>query len=171
MYIRTYLGRCVMVNDTNRSHISSSNFIPYLPGSMNGCVNLIHFLFNPDSALNTPLYNGASVTTEESMLATYLYAIRNKLSYQATSQLLDLMKIHLPTPNSFPRSFYKLKKHLSGMAALQLRKFCSSCLDEIPQGRKECSKRQCKQSCKQSGLSYYAVLPFQEHIEYIFEGT
>ena len=123
-----------------------------------------------DSALKTPLYDGAPVTTEESMLATYMYAIRNKLSYQATSQLLELMKIHLPTPNSFPRSFYKLKKHLSGIATLKLRKFCSSCLDEIPEGQKECGKRQCKQSCKLSSLCYYAVLPFEEHIEYIYEG-
>ena len=126
-----------------------------------------NFTYTTDSALETPLYDGAPVTTEESMLATYLYAIRNKLSYQATSQLLELMKIHLPSPNSFPRSFYKLKKHLSGMAALNLRKFCSLCLDEIPQGQKKCGKRQCKQST----LSYYAVLPFQDHIEYIFEGT
>jgi len=68
--------------------------------------------------LKTPLYGGAFVTAEESMLATYMYAIRNKLSYQATSQLLELMKIHLLSPNSFPRSYYKLKKHLSGVASL-----------------------------------------------------
>ena len=123
-----------------------------------------------DSALKTPLYDGASVTAEESMLATYTYAIRNKLSYQATSQLLELMKIHLPSPNSFPRSFYKLKKHLSGVATLKLRKFCSSCLDEIPEGQKQCVKRPCKVSGKLSSVSCYAALPFEEHIEYIFEG-
>ena len=106
------------------------------------------------------------MTNEESVLATYMYAIRNKLSYQATSQLLELMKIHQPSPNSFPRSFYKLKKHLSGVASLELRRFCSSCLDEILEGRKQCGKRQCKQSTP----SYYAVLPFQEHLECIFEG-
>ena len=139
-------------------------------GCSNNSIMMLFSLIHADSALQTPLYDGAPVTTEESMLATYMFAIRNKLSYQATSQLLELIKIHLPSPNSFPKSFYKLKKHLSGMAALKLRKFCSSCLDEIPEGQKECGKRKCKQSCKLSSLSYYAVLPFQEHIEYIFEG-
>ena len=117
--------------------------------------------------MKKPLYNGAPLTTEESMYTTYLYAIRNKLSYQATSQLLDLMRVHFPSPNSYPTSFYALKKHISGMATLTLKKFCSTCLDEVPKEYKHCSKK----DCKYSSLCYYAVPPFQEHLESIFAGT
>lgn len=116
--------------------------------------------------MTTPLYDGALLTTEESMYATYLYAIKNNLSYQATSQLLDLMKIHLPSPNCYPKSFYSLKKHMSGMAKLNVRKFCSACFDEVSSEQKHCTKRQ----CKLSSLSYYAVLPFEEHLQHMFSG-
>ena len=127
------------------------------------CLSYTH----PGSKVKKPLYDGAPLTTEESMYTTtYLYAIRNKLSYQATSQLLDLMRIHFPSPNSYPTSFYALKKHISGMATLTLKRFCSTCLDEVPKEYKHCSK-----DCKYSSLCYYAVPPFQEHLESIFAGT
>lgn len=113
-----------------------------------------------------PLYNGAPLTTEESVYATYQYAIRNKLSYQATSQLLDLIGVHLPSPNSYPSSFYALKKYVSRMTTLALNKFCSTCLAEVPKEHKHC----CKSECKHSSLCYYTVLPFQEHLESIFAG-
>ena len=125
------------------------------------------YLVHSGSQMRKPLYSSAPLTTEESMYATYQYALRNKLSYQATSQLLDLIGIHLPSPNSYPRSFYALKKHLSGMATLTLKKFCSTCLEEVPKEHKHCHRRE----CKHSGLCYYAVLPFQEHLESIFAGT
>ena len=121
----------------------------------------------PHSGMRNPLYDGAQLTEEESLHATYLYAIRNKLSYQATSQLLDLMRIHLPTPNSYPSSFYALKKHISGMATLTLRKFCSTCLDEVPKESKRCNRRE----CKHANLCHYAVLPFEEHLEAIYSGA
>ena len=115
-----------------------------------------------------PLYNGAPLTTEESVYATYQYAIRNKLSYQATAQLLDLIGVHLPSPNSYPSSFYALKRHVSRMTTLALKKFCSTCLAEVPKEHKHCCQRECK--VKHSSLCYYAVLPFQEHLESIFAG-
>ena len=129
---------------------------------------IVHlYLVHSGSQMRNPLYSSAPLTTEESMYATYQYAIRNKLSYQATSQLLDLIGIHLPSPNSYPRSFYALKKHLSGMATLTLRKFCSTCLEEVPKEHKHCHKRE----CKHSSLCYYAVLPFQDHLESIVSGV
>ena len=119
--------------------------------------------FRFTNLMRNPLYSSAPLTTEESMYATYQYAIRNKLSYQATSQLLELIRIHLPSPNCYPRSFYALKKYLSGMATLTL---CSTCLEEVPKEYKHCHKRE----CKHSSLCYYAVLPFQDNLESIVSG-
>ena len=136
---------------------------------MDTCVHNINQCVSYTSRFKNekPLYNSAPLTTEESMYATYLYAIRNKLSYQATSQLLDLMRIRFPSPNSYPTGFYALKKYISGMATLTLKKFCSTCLDEVPKEYKYCSKK----DCKYFSLCYYAVLLFQEHLESIFAGT
>jgi len=65
------------------------------------------------SAFNFPLYKDAPLSTEASWYATDQYAVANKLSYQATAQLLELIQIHCPSPNSCPKSLYLLKKHLS----------------------------------------------------------
>ncbi len=48
-----------------------------------------------------PLFKNAPLTLEESIFSTYVYSIRNKLSYQATSQLLQLMQLHFPKPNQY----------------------------------------------------------------------
>ena len=47
------------------------------------------------------------------------------------------------------------------MATLTLKKFCSTCFDEVPKEYKHCSKK----DCKYSSLCYDAVPPFQEHQE------
>ena len=66
----------------------------------------------------------------------------------------------------YPQSLHTPKKHLGGMITPKIRHFCSGCLDELHQGQKCCSKR----ACKHSGLSYYAVLPFEEHLGNLFAG-
>ena len=113
-----------------------------------------------------PLYAGAPLSTEESLFTTYLYAIKNKLSYEAIAQLIELIQLHIPSPNSFPRSVYMLKKHVSDMATQKIQKYCSLCFEEIPNNCKQCSRR----ACKQVALSYYAVLPIEDHLQEIFKG-
>ena len=104
------------------------------------------YLLHSHSEMNNPLYNSAPLTAEESMYVTYLYAIT-----VATSHLLDLMRIHLPAPNSYPSSFYALKKHISGMSTLTLRKFCSTCLCEV----------QREQALQQKRMQAFCSLPLR----------
>ena len=60
-----------------------------------------------------------------------------------------------------------MRKHLSGMATQKIQQFCSKCLREIPREQKRCSDR----ACKTSDMSYYAVLPFECHLEEMFKGN
>jgi len=53
------------------------------------------------------------------------------------------------------------------MTTPKIRHFCSGYLDELYHSQKRCSKR----ACKHSDLSYYAVLPFEEHLGNLFRGT
>lgn len=123
-----------------------------------------------------PLYAGAPLSTEESLLTTYLYAIRNKLSYEAIAQLIKLIELHILSPKSFPRNVYTLKQHLSDMATQKIPKFyghsenysfCSFCFEEVPNDCKQCSTR----TYKQIALSYYAILPIEDHLKEIFRGN
>ena len=114
-----------------------------------------------------PLYQNSPVSVETSMYSTYLYVVKNKLSYQATSQLLDLLRIHLPSPNHYPESLHVLKKYLSAMASLKITKFCSVCFKEVPQQHKHCSNSH----HNASAVAHFALLPFEDHIRDTFSGT
>ena len=70
-----------------------------------------------------PLYNGASLSTETSSWAIMQFAISNKLTYSATSELLELIKLHCPAPNSCVRSLYMLKKQFNQQAESECQKF------------------------------------------------
>ena len=67
-------------------------FTPYMAKTCTGST----------ASLQSPLYDGAPLSTEESLYSTYLYTINNKLSYQATAQLLNLMRVHFPSPTKLP---------------------------------------------------------------------
>ena len=112
------------------------------------------------------IYCGSRLSTEASMYATYQYAIKNKLSYEATSELIKLIRIHCPAQNSCPTSLYKLKKQFSNSSVACIEQYCSNCLDKVPSTKKQCPKRE----CKYHELCYYCVLPFEEHVKEIFSG-
>ena len=62
-----------------------------------------------------PLYNGASLSlsAETSSWAIMQFAISNKLTYSAISELFELIKLHCPAPHSCVRNLYKLKKQFN----------------------------------------------------------
>ena len=47
-----------------------------------------------------PLYDGALLSAEASSWAIMQFAISNKLTYSAISELLELVKLHCPAPNT-----------------------------------------------------------------------
>ena len=101
---------------------------------------------------------------------TYLFVIKNNLSYNATTGLLDLIKLHLPSQNFYPSSIHYLRRHIHAASAPMpnslIKQYCSNCLEEVPRTQKSCDK----DGCQGSSLSYYAVLPFEEHLKHIFSG-
>ncbi|KAK2552468.1 hypothetical protein P5673_026560 [Acropora cervicornis] len=59
-----------------------------------------------------PLYPGASITIEDSILSIMKYALRHKMSYSALSDLLSLITLHIPSESHTQhlQSLYFLKK-------------------------------------------------------------
>ena len=100
------------------------------------------------------------------MYLTYQYAIKAKLSYQMTSHLINLIRVHCPAENTFPSSLHKLKKHFSFKTVPSTKQYCSGCLDEILLPAKRCQKRR----CKHCDTCYFCVLPFEEHISEMYSG-
>lgn len=59
-----------------------------------------------------PLYPGASITIEDSILSIMKYALRHKMYYSALSDLLSLITLHIPSESHTQhlQSLYFLKK-------------------------------------------------------------
>ncbi len=114
-----------------------------------------------------PLYKDAMITLEESVYSTYLYVAKNKLSYKATEQLLELLRLHLPQPNIFPFSFHALKKHFDSMNNMKVTKFCSTCSKTIDKELTKCPNSVCTSSTP----SHFALLPFEDQLAEIFSGS
>ncbi len=113
-----------------------------------------------------PLFMNSPLTLEESIFSTYIFSVRNKLSYQATTQLLQLMQIHFPKPNEYPPSLHKLDKHFKTMKQLQFTKFCQSCMAKLPQEEKHCKRM----ACGKTSESNFALLPFENELADICSG-
>ena len=115
-----------------------------------------------------PLYDGAPISQTASWLSIYQYAVSNRLTDHATMQLLDLIKIHCPSPSFCAPSLYKLKRKLGKVDGLEEHTYCSECTAEIPNHLKNCPKRMCRR--KKSRQCYFSILPFEKHLEDIFTG-
>ena len=112
------------------------------------------------------LYDSAPLSISESMYATYLYSVKNKLSYHATNELLELIRLHLPSPNLYPQSLHSLKRQLGLLDTVDnFQQFCSSCMEEISQQGKYCV------TCGCQTLSHFISLPFDKHLQEMFSGN
>lgn len=114
-----------------------------------------------------PLYPGAPLSIKASWLSIYQYAASNRLTDHATQQLLDLMRIHCPEPNSCPPSLHKLKKELGSNDDIISLYYCSNCLKNITTSG-VCSGRGCKRM--KSQVCYFSILPFEKRLHDIFSG-
>ena len=82
-------------------------------------------------------------------------------------QLLDLVDLHCLPDNCCPRTIHKLRKDPGITEGIEHYQYCSVCLEEIPMDEKKC----CRQQCKGSSVCNFAILPFEDHLIQICEGT
>jgi len=113
-----------------------------------------------------PLFKNSTITLEESIFSTRMFAVRNKLSYQATSQLIQLMQMHFPKPNQFPLSRHMLSKHFSPTKNLKITEFCISCSTIIQKEVKSCGNSR----CGSRNMSNFVLLLFEDQFADICSG-
>ena len=92
----------------------------------------------------TLLCNGASLSMEMSSWAIMQFSISNKLMYSVTAELLELIELHRPAPNSCIKSLYNLNKQFSQGSECQKFHYCSKCMTELDTKAKGCSQTACK---------------------------
>lgn len=112
------------------------------------------------------------LTESASNLLVLQYSIRHSLSQEAVADLLKLLQIHCPTPNTVPSSLYLFRKQfpsLQNMATSHY--FCSFCLQEVS-GKElsSCPNFACGKSLQTfQALSSFFELSIEQQITNLLE--
>ena len=116
----------------------------------------------------TSLYNGASLSMGTSSWAIMLFSISNKLTYSAMAELLELIELHCPAPNSCIKSLYNLKKQFSQRSECQKFHYCSRCMTKLDTKAEGCSQRAC--TAARSPIAYFTLLPLDKNLQDLYTG-
>ena len=107
------------------------------------------------------LYKEASITTSASSVLLMKYAMKHKLSMEALTDVLHIIKLHCPSPNDIPSTFFHFKKQFKDFQyPVKYHYFCNACLSEVPKTVEFCSNQACSYSfTKANSLSVLIELP------------
>jgi len=96
------------------------------------------------------LYDNAPLSVSASWQAIMHFSLSNHLSYNAINQLLDLMKIHLPSEAMLPKNVPSLKRMFVKTVPTQYL-YCSECYNQIEGAF--CNNSNCKE--KAAAVCYF----------------
>ena len=113
-----------------------------------------------------PLYDGAPLTKQASILLIQKFSFRHRLSQAASKDLLQLVKAHCPRPNVCCSSTYYLKKNvLPAVNSIQCKEYCTNCFNEATSsGNSAC------QTCNADiGRSRFIQISIEEQLKCLFK--
>ena len=117
---------------------------------------------------STPLYDSAPLSVAASWQAIMGFSLAHHLPYTAIAQLLNLLKMHVPSVHSLPKSLNSFKKHFVVDEAQPQERFCSLCFRKLTSEEKHCSQRSCRDN--KADLCYFVSVPITAHLKQIVEG-
>ena len=124
-----------------------------------------------ESTDNTPLYPGAQLSTFQSHLLVFQYAIRHSMTTRAFTELLQLLSVHLPRGAAVQKSVHSLKRFFvecfPEAQALE-HYYCNCCQRPLPSSEASCMGNGC------SGDGHSAVfitIPIAVQLKRMMEGT
>ena len=83
--------------------------------------------------VSATVFINCPLTLTRSMLLLKKFQMRHHLTQDALADLLQLMRLHFPSPNCFPKSLYLFNQQSPVVRdQLEFTFFCSRCLQEIP---------------------------------------
>ena len=118
------------------------------------------------------VFEDCPLTESSSNLLILNYSIRHNLTLQATSDLLDLLRLHCPVSNTIPSSLHRFYNQLPKLNyPTTLHYFCSSCLQLVPSKQIfTCPNISCGKLLSEfRALSSFIELPLEEQIVNLME--
>ena len=121
---------------------------------------------------NPVLFNDCPLSLSTSTILIKKFQLRrHKLSQEALSDMLELMKLHFPVANNFPGSLYLFNKELPfDSNGLEFVYFCSHCFSEITESA-ECCIHCNKLLCDKGSISSFIEVPLQSQLITLLQST
>ena len=108
-----------------------------------------------------PLYNGSKISVCGAYFAIMHFANKNKLTFTAIADLLELLNLFCPKPNQIPASCYIFKKFFKQFGGdFEKSTYCMEC-DTIIEG-KSCSTDNCTGS---SGEGHFVHIHINKFLQ------
>lgn len=97
--------------------------------------------------------------------------MRHKLTNESVADLLELLRLHCPTPNYCIPSMYHFKKQFCSLAhPIQFHYFCSNCLQSIDELLRVCSNPLCNSDLTEVGArSPFIETDIESQVQVFFE--
>ena len=107
------------------------------------------------------LYKDSLITTAASNVVIMKYAMKHNLTMEALADLLQVVKLHCPSPNNIPSTLFHFKKRFQDLQyPVQYHFYCNACLTEVPENCEVCSNQDCCYNFAEAkSLSSFIELP------------
>lgn len=117
------------------------------------------------------LYEGSQLTVSASSILIMQYKTKHNLTNEAVGDLLQLLKLHCPTPNKCYRSLYLFKKQFLKMKLPSVfHYFCTSCSWTLRPNTSCCPNQSCARDLTQSGaISSFIELSIETQLQKILQ--
>lgn len=117
-----------------------------------------------DDELFEPVYLNSTVTVCGAYFSIMHFASKNKLSYTAIDDLLDLLRLFCPEPNAIPSSIYMFKKFFKKFSGGYTKQsYCMDCKTMFE--GKSCTTQNC---CNSSGEKGHLIqIPMKKALQAI----
>lgn len=113
-----------------------------------------------------PLYPGASLTLQDSLIAIMTFVLTHSLTGACLLDLLSLIALHCPLGSLCVKSLYMFKKYFKnvGRGILVCHYFCSNCYELLDNKNSQCTK--CREK---TVVAFFIEIPIINQLQIMFK--
>lgn len=117
------------------------------------------------------LYRGAPITTASSSILLMKFIMKHRITQEALTDLLKILQLHCPSPNSLPSTVYYFKKQFRDFQyPISYHYFCSKCFAEVSTESEVCNNSYCNSTLTEAhSKSSFIEVPIDLQLKCILE--
>lgn len=117
------------------------------------------------------LYDRSQLTVSASSVLVLQFKMKHKLTQEALGDLLELLKLHCPSPNKCFQSVYLFTKQFHELKLpVTFHYFCSSCLRIVKDNDRNCQNTSCSKDLSAPGaMSSFIEVSIEAQLQKLLE--